>query len=98
MRPWVPRSCEFWPAHWGIESCGTGPPIGGKSLAERFVTARCALLDLCPGAAVVGHRVPSSTCTKHSGVARGELNVSCLIGHERARGVVQGTSVVRALT
>ena len=70
-----------------VQAC----PLGGKSLAERFFTAGCALLGLCPGAAVVGHRVPSSTCTKHSGVARGELNISCLIGHERARGVVQGT-------
>ena len=40
--------------NWGIESSGTGLPIGGKSLAERFFTAGCALLGLCPGAAVEG--------------------------------------------
>ena len=40
--------------NWGTESSGTSLPIGGKSIAERFFPARCALLGLCPGAAVEG--------------------------------------------
>ena len=40
-----------------------------------------------------------STCTKHDGEARGQLNVSCLIGHERASiAGVQCASVGRGFT
>ena len=56
-------------------------------------------VGFCPGAAVEGQFVTFSTCTKQEGVARGQLNVSCLIGHERARcaGCAVG-ALVRALT
>ena len=95
-------------SQWQVLACPFGGKslqdaslsIGGKSLAERFFTgARCAISGFCPSAAVEGHRVSFSTCTKQDGVARGQLNVSCLIGHERARSAGCAVrSVVRALT
>ena len=61
--------------HIGGKSLATNLPIGGKSLAEWFLTrARCALIRVNAPVRLLNGSLAFPTCTKHDGVVRGQLN------------------------